>query len=119
MSANQETRIKGFGEVEEGIWDREEVIEVLGAAADNFIKYRNDSIEIWAASRDWFLEEWTRDALISLPGILLARGKFEEAKKVLKRIASFENNGLLPTKTSGEKIEYNNCLLYTSDAADE
>ena len=39
-----------------------------------------------------------RDALIALPGILLATGKFETAKSLLVSLASRLRNGLIPTE---------------------
>ncbi|MBI2118466.1 MAG: hypothetical protein HYT97_02435 [Elusimicrobia bacterium] len=60
---------------------------------------------------DWFQQEWGRDTFISLPGLLLATKRFEEAKSVLRRFASFEKNGLIPNRISDpqnpETIEYN------------
>lgn len=107
MTANQETRIKSFSEVDNSIWNNSEIITTLEAAADSFIKYHNNEVEIWAASMDWFLEEWGRDTFISLPGLLLVRNRFEEAKNIFIRFARLERNGLLPTKIANE-IEYNN-----------
>ena len=66
----------------------------FGAAAEAFVKRDGGSVQIWAASMDWFLEEWGRDTFISLPGLLLSTGRFEDAKSVLRRFASFERGGL-------------------------
>jgi glycogen debranching enzyme len=50
-------------------------------AADSFVKDVDGTVQIWAANRDWFLEEWGRDTFISLPGILLVTKRFGEAKR--------------------------------------
>jgi predicted glycogen debranching enzyme len=44
----------------------------------------------------WFAQEWGRDALISLPGLFLSRGRFAEAFALLCRFAGYEKDGLLP-----------------------
>lgn len=42
-----------------------------------------DSCGIWAGL-PWFRDNWGRDTFISIPGIFLVNGFFEEAKRVLK-----------------------------------
>jgi len=83
------------------------VREAFGAAADAFVKRDGKSVQIWAASMDWFLEEWGRDTFISLPGLLLSTGRFDDAKAVLRRFAAFEKDGLIPNRINGEHSEYN------------
>lgn len=107
MPANQETRIRNFDEIEDNFWDNSEILSILEVSADSFVKYNNNKVEIWAASRDWFLEPWGRDTFISLPGILLVRNRFEESKNIFRTIAKLENLGLMPTRISNE-VEYNN-----------
>jgi predicted glycogen debranching enzyme len=51
---------------------------------------------------------WGRDTFISLPGLLLSTGRYEDAKSVLRRFASFEKGGLIPNKIGdGKHPEYN------------
>jgi glycogen debranching enzyme len=71
---------------------------LLGEAADSFVKHEGGSVQIWAASMDWFLEEWGRDTFVSLPGLLLSTGRYEEAKENIRRFAKFEHEGLIPNK---------------------
>ncbi|MDE2509718.1 MAG: 4-alpha-glucanotransferase [Elusimicrobia bacterium] len=78
--------------------DRQAVRTLLGEAADAFVKHENGSVQIWAASMDWFLEEWGRDTFVSLPGLLLSTGRHEEAKENIRRFAKFEHEGLIPNK---------------------
>jgi predicted glycogen debranching enzyme len=103
MAANQETRLK----TEEFDWEKYPVLETFRSAADMFVKNVDGHVEIWAASRDWFMHEYGRDTFISLPGLLLVNGRFEEAKQVFRRFASFEKNGLVPNTIQNGKIEYN------------
>ncbi|PIR16555.1 MAG: hypothetical protein COV48_09655, partial [Elusimicrobia bacterium CG11_big_fil_rev_8_21_14_0_20_64_6] len=91
------------------VWrDPEAVRAAFAAAADGFVKRDGGSVQIWAASMDWFLEEWGRDTFISLPGLLLSTGRFEDAKSVLRRFAAFEKGGLIPNRIGdGTNPEYN------------
>ena len=43
-----------------------------------------------------FFEDWGRDTMISLPGITMITGRFEECKSILRTFAKYINNGLLP-----------------------
>ena len=102
MGANQETRLS----TEEFDWSNKPILETFKTAANAFVKRVNGNIQIWAASRDWFMEEWGRDTFVSLPGLLLVHGKYKEAKLVFKRFAKLQNNGLIPNIIA-ERVEYN------------
>jgi glycogen debranching enzyme len=78
--------------------DPEAVRTVLAEAADGFVKHAGGSVQIWAADMDWFLEEWGRDTFVSLPGLLLSTGRFDEAKENIRRFAKFEHDGLIPNR---------------------
>src|SRR5690606_7351350 len=56
----------------------------------------------------WFTD-WGRDTMISIPGICLANGMIEEAKKILRGYASQMHQGLIPNRfvDRGENPEYN------------
>jgi predicted glycogen debranching enzyme len=47
------------------------------------------------AGYHWF-DDWGRDTMISIPGLLLATGRFAEAKAVLKSFAHVMKGGVLP-----------------------
>jgi len=47
------------------------------------------------AGYHWF-DDWGRDAMISLPGLLLCTGRFLDARQVLKSFACAMNDGVLP-----------------------
>jgi len=85
----------------------EEVLTTFKDAADTFVKHTNDTVEIWAASRDWFLEEWGRDTFIALPGLLLAVKRYDEAKEVFRHFAEYEKNGIIPNRIQKDEILYN------------
>lgn len=78
--------------------------ERLALAADQFVVRRGDdegaAVSI-IAGYHWF-GEWGRDTMISLPGLLLATGRAEEAKSVLRSWASFVDGGMLPNDFPGE-----------------
>ena len=65
------------------------------------------------AGYPWFTD-WGRDGMISLPGLLLSTGRYNEARGLLKAFASCTQGGLIPNRfpDSGEAPEYN-----TIDAA--
>jgi glycogen debranching enzyme len=47
------------------------------------------------AGYHWF-GDWGRDTAISLPGLTLATGRFDIAKKILRTLAGFVDGGMLP-----------------------
>ena len=69
-------------------------IPELAAAADAFLVKRGVSKSI-IAGYHWF-DDWGRDAMISLPGLLLCTGRFGDARHVLKSFASAMKDGVLP-----------------------
>ncbi|MDE2489205.1 MAG: 4-alpha-glucanotransferase, partial [Elusimicrobia bacterium] len=81
------------------IWaDPGAIKTLLAKAADGFVKKNGASVEIWAADMDWFLEEWGRDTFVSLPGLLLATRRFDDAKANIRGFARYEHDGLIPNK---------------------
>ena len=65
------------------------------------------------AGYHWF-GDWGRDTAISLPGLTLATGRFDIARKILTTLAGFVDGGMLPNimPAGGETPVYN-----TVDAA--
>jgi len=81
---------------------------ILYAAADQFVVKRQTNggyRTTILAGYPWFAD-WGRDALIALPGLLLATGKFDEAKAVLTTFAAAADEGMIP-----------NCFDERSDTA--
>jgi len=68
----------------------------LECAADSFLV--GDTI---FAGYHWFAEPWGRDTFVSLPGLLLERGKFDEARRVFRHFARHIKGGLIPNRIPG------------------
>lgn len=74
----------------------ETLIDRLRTAADRFIYFEPSTRQPGLiAGYPWF-GDWSRDTLISLPGILLARGRTELAQRLLSRVSSLRVDGLVP-----------------------
>jgi glycogen debranching enzyme len=101
----------GMNAMKQGnVWQAASALwETLKKAGDSFIKHFNGSVQIWAASLDWFQEEWGRDTFISLPGLLLSTGRFAEARENMRAFARHEKDGLIPNRIpeAGRPAEYN------------
>ena len=63
-------------------------------AADSFIVKRGNREFIIAGY--YRFEPWGRDTFISLPGLLLVTGRFDDARKVLLKFSSYSKRGLIP-----------------------
>jgi len=79
-----------------------EAVEItLRKAASQFVVRRKDlqGKEGWTilAGFPWF-GDWGRDAFLSLPGLLLATGRYQQAREVLRVFGSAESNGLIPNR---------------------
>jgi len=87
-------------------------IEQLVLASDQFVARRPtptdpDGMTI-IAGYHWF-GDWGRDTMISLPGLALATGRPEIARRILTTFARFVDRGMLPNRfpDAGEAPEYN------------
>jgi predicted glycogen debranching enzyme len=67
----------------------------LVAAADAFIVRRSGEGRTVIAGYPWFTD-WGRDTMISLPGLTLAAGRPEDARRVLQTYAVAMEHGLIP-----------------------
>jgi len=77
-----------------------EHIARLASAGDEFVVDRwVDGIESRSiiAGYPWF-SDWGRDTMISLPGLLLTTGRFEEARLCLHTFARARQHGLIPNR---------------------
>ncbi|HEX6891539.1 MAG TPA: amylo-alpha-1,6-glucosidase, partial [Chryseolinea sp.] len=90
-----------------GKFSRKENLKRLALAADQFIVKRGD-LKTIIAGYHWF-SDWGRDTMISLPGLCLVTGRFEDAKNILKAFSQSISNGMLPNRfpDRGETPEYN------------
>ncbi len=82
-------------------------IRALRRAADAFLVHRGEHRSILAGF-PWF-SDWGRDAMIALPGLLVATNRLAEARAVLLAFADAVSEGMLPNRfpDSGEAPEYN------------
>ena len=69
---------------------------------------RSADLKTIIAGYPWFAD-WGRDSMISLPGLLLSTGRYDQARGLLKAFASYTHGGLIPNRfpDSGEAPEYN------------
>ena len=92
-------------------------IRQLVLAADSFLVARPlpdlPEGETVIAGYPWF-GDWGRDTMIALPGLTLATGRCDIARRILLTFARFADRGMLPNLFSaeGEPLAYN-----TADAA--
>ncbi|MGG9960635.1 amylo-alpha-1,6-glucosidase [Ferruginibacter sp. SUN106] len=88
---------------------QDETLQQLVLAADQFIVKRGDNLKTVIAGYHWFTD-WGRDTMISLPGLCLSTGRFEDAKKILSAFANSVSMGMLPNRfqDNNEPPEYNN-----------
>jgi predicted glycogen debranching enzyme len=66
----------------------------LARAADSFLVKRGNALSL-IAGYHWF-DDWGRDAMIALPGLLLSTGRYEAARLVLSSFAGAMKDGVLP-----------------------
>ena len=87
----------------------DETFEQLVLAADQFIVKRGEDLKTVIAGYHWFTD-WGRDTMISLPGLCLSTGRYDDAKKILAAFANSVSMGMLPNRfqDNGEAPEYNN-----------
>src|SRR6266851_1873399 len=81
----------------------------LELAAEQFIARRASGAPTIIAGYPWFAD-WGRDTMIALPGLLLARGRLDDARQVLRGFLAFLDRGLIPNRFPDrpeERPEYN------------
>lgn len=78
-------------------------------AADQFIVERQSTgSRTIIAGYPWF-SDWGRDSLISLPGLTLVTGRYDDARSILRTFAASIQHGLVPNcfADSGNEASYN------------
>jgi glycogen debranching enzyme len=75
---------------------------------DPFLVRRFDGKPTIIAGYPWFTD-WGRDTMISLPGLLIAPGRLDEAREIIQGFLHFRNQGIIPNRfpDTGETPEYN------------
>ena len=82
--------------------------ETLLSVSDSFIVKRENDKRSIIAGYHWF-GDWGRDTMISLPGLTLVQGRFEDAREILLSFAQYISKGMIPNRFPdyGETPEYN------------
>jgi predicted glycogen debranching enzyme len=90
--------------------EMEDWLKWLILTADSFMVNRKSvQKKSVIAGYHWF-EDWGRDSLISLPGLTLVTGRFEDAKEVLLTFKQYCVRGIIPNRfpdSIGDKPDYN------------
>lgn len=69
----------------------------LTAAATQFRAFKQDGTATVMAGFPWFAA-WGRDTMISLPGLLITQGAFDDARSVMEGLLKHINQGLIPNQ---------------------
>jgi predicted glycogen debranching enzyme len=79
----------------------------LFLASDQFVVARGNRATV-IAGYPWF-SDWGRDTMIALPGLTLAAGRPDAAKKILLAFSDYVDQGMLPNRfpDTGDEPEYN------------
>jgi predicted glycogen debranching enzyme len=82
-------------------------VRALTQAAGQFLVRRSEGKTV-IAGYHWF-SDWGRDTMISLPGLTLATGRYDDARAILLAFAGSVDRGMLPNRfpDAGETPEYN------------
>lgn len=78
-------------------YDRDRLLRPLEHAAAQFLVSRSDGRSTVIAGYPWF-GDWGRDTFISLPGLCLVTGRFEQARDILASFAHFVDRGMVPNR---------------------
>ena len=90
------------------------VARELARSADAFIADRASTGGKTVIAGYPFFGDWGRDTMIALPGCVLATGRYETARSILRTFLAYERDGLVPNLVpeGAEEPRYN-----TADAA--
>ena len=93
---------------------KDPVARELARSADHFIAYRPSTGGKTILAGYPYFGDWGRDTMIALPGCVLATGRYETARSILRTFLAYEREGLVPNlfPEGGEEPRYN-----TVDAA--
>ena len=81
----------------------------LTAAAEQFRAKRADGTPTIIAGYPWFTD-WGRDTMISLSGLVIARGLLDEARRIMQAFLAHRQHGLIPNRFGDQgDAQYNTC----------
>lgn len=108
VQSTRSNQQKGGRELEAGGDKLLRLCNALLSVSDSFIVKRESDKKSIIAGYHWF-GDWGRDTMISLPGLTLVQGKFEDARDILLSYAQYVSNGMIPNRFPdyGETPEYN------------
>jgi len=86
----------------------------LARSADSFLVKRGSNLSL-IAGYHWF-DDWGRDAMIALPGLLLSTGRFEAARQVLRSFAGAMKDGVLPNDLGAHSYNTVDASLWFAQA---
>lgn len=81
-------------------------VRALSVAAENFVFGDGTAI---VAGYPW-LDVWSRDTLLALPGIYLVRGEEERAKRSIRHLLRNFSEGFLSSRTTAPESERRPCI---------
>ncbi len=118
VQASGEVLLSAMAERQRALEDRaglaDPVARQLVAAADAFVARRDSTGGGTIVAGYPLFADWGRDTMIALPGCVLAAGRFDTAKSILRTFLAYEREGLVPNlfPEGGAEPLYN-----TADAA--
>ncbi len=87
---------KRLAELEANAPFRHPIARQLTVSADAYIAHRDSTNGKTILAGFPLFSDWGRDTMISLPGCMLATGRYEDAKNSLKTFLAYEKDGLVP-----------------------
>lgn len=85
-----------FDALEKKAGYHDELAETLTIAADHFLAYRQSTgLMTVLAGLPWFTD-WGRDTMISLTGLTLSTGRYQDARDILTTFARYVHHGMVP-----------------------
>jgi len=83
-------------ELENSVSFSDPVARQLALSADAYIARRDSTDGKTILAGYPLFSDWGRDTMIALPGCVLATGRFEDARSILKTFLAYEKDGLVP-----------------------
>jgi glycogen debranching enzyme len=82
--------------------------EALTVAGRQFLVARGENLKTVIAGYPWF-GDWGRDTFISLPGLCLVPGRYDDARRIIQAFAKHVDQGMIPNRFPdfGDAPEYN------------
>ncbi|NLW44199.1 MAG: glycogen debranching protein [Syntrophomonadaceae bacterium] len=96
MRRYREQEISRIQDLADSISTDNKYLRILSLAANSFLVRRSEIEGLTViAGYPWFAD-WGRDAMISLPGLTLTTGRFDDFRQVIRTFLTCEKDGLIP-----------------------